>query len=83
MSDQRVASISGKITLEDGSVSEFHIGTDFGWSQWGADIPRMGESVGILEAMIKGLQDEEIRVVSDYDEDPEDVNDEDEGDDDE
>ena len=68
MSDQRVASVSGKITLEDGSVSEFHIGTDYGWSQWGAVQERLGASVGILEGMIEGMKEAEVHFVSDYDE---------------
>lgn len=64
-----VAEVKGTIILRDGTTSEFSIGTDFGWSQWGADIPRLGTSVGILEGMIEGMKDAEVRFVSDYDED--------------
>jgi hypothetical protein len=67
--DEDVAEISGKIILRDGTTSEFSIGTDFGWSQWGADVIRLGLTVGVLEGMIEGMKDAEVRFVSDYDED--------------
>ena len=82
MSDPKVASITGAITLEDGTTSEFVIGTDYGWQQWGATQERLGESVAVLDAMVMGFQRDEVRFVSDYDPDPEDVNDPDEGDED-
>jgi hypothetical protein len=71
MSDPRVASIAGTITLEDGSTSEFRIGTDYGWSQWAAVRERLSQSVPVLDAMVKGMQEEEVRFVSDYDTDEE------------
>lgn len=71
--DHDVAEITGTITLRDGSKSEFSIGTDFGWSQWSADVIRLGLTVGVLEGMIEGMKEAEVRFVSDYDEDePED-----------
>lgn len=73
---QDVAEVKGTITLRDGTVSEFSIGTDFGWSQWGATTERLGTTVGVLEGMIEGMKDAEVRVVSDYDEDEEVVGDE-------
>lgn len=71
MTDQKVASIKGTITLADGSESEFQIGTDYGWSQWGAYRERLSETVPVLDAMVMGFQRDEVRFVSDYDE-PED-----------
>lgn len=65
--DHDVAEVKGTITLRDGTTSEFYIGTDFGWSQWGAVTERLGSTVGVLEGMIQGMKDAEVRVVSDYD----------------
>jgi hypothetical protein len=67
--DQDVAEVAGTITLRDGTTSEFRIGTDFGWSQWGP-VPqeRLGLTVGVLEGMIEGMKDAEVRFVSDSDE---------------
>lgn len=68
MTDPKVSEIKGTIILEDGTTSEFSIGTDFGWQQWGAVTERLGSTVGVLEGMIEGLKDAEVRFVSDYDE---------------
>lgn len=70
--DPRVSEVKGTIVLEDGTTSEFSIGTDFGWSQWGATMERLGTSVGILEGMVEGMKEAEVKFVSDYDEDEED-----------
>ena len=64
----RVREIRGTIVLADGSTSEFAIGTDFGWQQWGADTPRLGQTVDVVEGMAQGLMDAEVQVESDYDE---------------
>ena len=47
--------ITGTITLPDGSASNFSIGKDGGWQQWGAHPERLGETVEVLEAMTNGL----------------------------
>ena len=71
-----VAEVAGTITLADGSKSEFRIGIDFGWSQWGpVDQDRLGETVPVLEGMIQGMKDAEVRFVSDSDEDEDDLDD--------
>lgn len=75
MSDPKVASVSGTITLADGSVSEFVIGTDYGWQQWGATRERLGTTVGVLEGMVEGMKNAEVRFVSDNDEPEEDDDD--------
>lgn len=49
--------ITGTIKLEDGSTSEFSIGTDTGWQQWGADTERLGRTVDVLEAITAALPD--------------------------
>lgn len=72
MHEQRkVQSITGTITLADGTVSEFSLGTDGGWQQWGAQRERLGRSVDVLEAIAQALLAEEL-VVSDPDPDDED-----------
>jgi len=43
--------IEGKITLPDGSESEFTVSTDNGWQQWGADKPRLGETCALMDAL--------------------------------
>lgn len=60
MSEQtKVTQIKGTVTLADGSTSEFSIGEDFGVSQWGADIMRLGETVDVMEALVDGLRNGE------------------------
>ena len=64
-----VAEVKGTITMDDGSTSEFRIGTDFGWSQWGATQDRLSEGVPVMEAMVQGFLDEQIPFASDNDPD--------------
>ena len=56
----KLSSIEGIITLEDGSESKFRIGSGFGWSQWGASMERLGLSVDIVDALVDGLQENDI-----------------------
>lgn len=65
----RIAEVKGTITLTDGSTAQFRIGTDGVWSQWGHnDSRRAGEFVDALDAMARGLTDEDI-LGTDLDED--------------
>lgn len=50
------AYIEGTITLDDGSTSQFSIGSN-SWSQWGAPTERLGKTVDIIEAMAEGLRE--------------------------
>lgn len=68
-----VKEITGTIEMADGSKRSFSIGTDFGWQQWGETQERLGNSVDTIEAMVKGLRDEEVPIVSDYDEEEEEI----------
>lgn len=63
----KVQSITGTITLEDGSTSEFSLGTDGGWQQWAAVRERLGCTVGVLETIKDALLVDEL-LVSDSDE---------------
>lgn len=67
--NNRVLEIKGTITLADGTISAFRIGTDFGWQQWGADQTRLDRSVDVMDALVAGLRDENVAVVSDGDDD--------------
>lgn len=67
----KITEITGKITLADGSVSEFTIGTDGGWQQWGATTERLGQTTDALEAMARALNEDNL-IVSDYDAEDED-----------
>ena len=60
--DQRVQTIEGVVTLEDGSTSEFVIGEDGGWQQWGARRERLGETVKVLEEIATALLQGELLV---------------------
>lgn len=51
----KVETISGTITLRDGSTSEFSIDMDYGWSQWGATEDRLYKTVRALEVMSEAL----------------------------
>lgn len=68
----KVREIKGTITLDDGTTSEFRIGKDFGWQQWGADPTRLSRSVKAVDAMAYGLREESVDVVSEHDADDED-----------
>jgi len=50
-------SITGTITLADGSTSEFSVNNEYGWQQWGATTERLGRTVGIVEAMAEAVFD--------------------------
>lgn len=86
--DTKVTQIKGTITTADGKVTEFEIGEDFGWRQWGNDntAPTLGTRVGVLEAIVAGLKDNEggdytFASASDEDEPDDDLEDLDEEDD--
>ena len=71
MSTTKITEIKGTITLADGTTSEFRIGTDAGWAQWGADRARLGITGEDVETMARALA-EDGRLVSDSDEDEDD-----------
>lgn len=48
--------ISGKITI-DGKDSEFSIGVDGGYQQWGADRQLLGERVDLMQGMAEALME--------------------------
>jgi hypothetical protein len=84
--DTKVTQIKGTITTADGKVTEFEIGEDFGWRQWGNDntAPTLGTRVGVLEAIVAGLKDNEggdFTFASVNDEDDEELDLEDDSDD--
>lgn len=54
----RFKSIEGTVTLEDGSTSMFMLYPEGDWYQWGAGQERLGESVELMDAMVRGLSDE-------------------------
>ena len=56
----KASKVEGTITLADGTTSEFLIGVDGGWSQWGATRERLGQSVDVVEALKEGLFAEEL-----------------------
>lgn len=65
-----VREVKGTIVLTDGTESEFSIGTDGGWQQWGANRERLGRTVDAVEAMVSGLLQEEL-LPSDTEDDEE------------
>lgn len=56
----KASEVKGTITLADGSTREFRIGTDGGWQQWGGTHDQLGASVGVVEAMVRGLFEDEL-----------------------
>ena len=62
--DRVITGITGKITMSDGTVSDFTIDVD-GWQQWGAVRERLGDSVHAVEVMHRALiEDDAIHEVS-------------------
>lgn len=55
--EPRIIEVTGKITLSDGSVSEFDIYADGGWQQWGATRERLGQTVDAVSAMAEAVID--------------------------
>lgn len=58
----KIREVQGTITLEDGSTSEFLV-TGGGYTQWGADTERLGETVDLLagfEETFDAANDEEV-----------------------
>ena len=67
----KITEVKGTITLADGTISEFLIGTDGNWQQWGAvTTERLGRTVDALDAMARALM-EDCLLASDSDSDPE------------
>ena len=64
MNNDAVSSITGQITLADGTVSHFSIGPDGGWQQWGGewggDTERLGRTADVVTALVSGLFEHEI-----------------------
>lgn len=50
-----VTLVEGKITTSDGVVTEFLIGADGGWQQWGAAPSHLSHTVDAMEAMTSAL----------------------------
>lgn len=46
----RVIEVKGLITTEDGQVREFSLDGE-GWFQWGNVTERLGDTVGVVQAM--------------------------------
>lgn len=65
----KISEVKGTITLADGTTSEFSIGTDAGWQQWGATTERLGQTVDAIEVMARALA-EDNHLVSDADPEP-------------
>lgn len=61
----KITDISGTITLTDGTTSDFTIGTDGEWQQWGATTERLGETVNAMETIVAALLDENILATDD------------------
>jgi hypothetical protein len=72
----KVREIKGTITLVDGSVSEFMIGIDGVWQQWGATRERLSESSEVMDALTLGLFDDGLMASSDDEDEPEEDEDE-------
>lgn len=53
--DEQVQYIEGKITMADGTVSEFSLSPDGTYGQWGLSTPLLGNRVAVIEAMREGL----------------------------
>jgi hypothetical protein len=43
--------IAGKVTLSDGSVTEFNIMPEYGWQQWGNYREQLVVTVDLMEAI--------------------------------
>ena len=63
----KIASINGTIVLTDGTTSNFQISTDGQWQQWGATTERLGQTVDAMDAMVRGLLEDNL-LASDDDE---------------
>jgi hypothetical protein len=68
----KVREIKGVITLTDGTTSEFRIGIDAGWQQWGASQERLAETSAVMDALVYGLTDDDL-LASSNDEDEDDA----------
>lgn len=55
MRSDRVSYVGGKITTADGKVTEFYIGDDGSWQQWGGTHEELGETSEPLSAMAEAL----------------------------
>lgn len=51
MSDLHPTYITGTIELSDGSKTQFSIGPDLGWQQWGNDPSKLGDTVDLMDAL--------------------------------
>lgn len=58
----KIKGIEGTITLTDGSTSMFYLGEDGGWSQWGADHERLGETGHVLDSIAQTLMEDDALV---------------------
>ena len=68
----RVERIAGTVTLTDGSTSEFSIAADGLWMQWGAEQRRLGQTVDVMDALTRGLFDDDLLASENEEEDEED-----------
>jgi hypothetical protein len=71
----KITEITGYIVSEDGTRSEFTIGRDAGWQQWGASTEALGGRVDVLQAMAEAAADTGL-LASDSDEEDDEERDE-------
>jgi hypothetical protein len=57
MSNLHPVSITGKVTLSDGSATEFSIDPDITWNQWGNNPSKMGDTVNLMDALATAAGD--------------------------
>lgn len=58
--EPRIRDIEGVITLTDDTTSRFIITTGGGYTQWGADLARLGLSVDAVSAMSEALTENDL-----------------------
>lgn len=57
MAEPHVVEISGKVTLSDGTTSEFSVTKDLGWQQWGGTQARLGETVDLMDSLAEAANE--------------------------
>jgi hypothetical protein len=64
--------ITGKVTLSDGSETEFSIQPDLGWQQWGNYTEKLGATSDLMEELANAAYEAGLRDADDDFEDEED-----------
>jgi hypothetical protein len=62
--------ITGKITLSDGSETEFSITAEVGWQQWGNIPEKLGDTVDLMDALADAACDHGLADERDSDDEP-------------